>query len=112
MPQVISDHTINVKLYINLALCSSWKIVACKPLLEVFSFHMLSAWVKHQIIIINIQGFSQGQKFYGMHRVHSGFKIPFFSMANIFFPIRWSNRISHYVWNVNSLILCKLLILF
>ena len=58
MPKVISDNTKNVKFCINLAPCSSEIILVCKPLLEVFSFHMLSAWIKHQIVNINIQGFS------------------------------------------------------
>ena len=42
MPKTISDHAKNVELWINWALCSSERIVECKPVLDVFSFHMLS----------------------------------------------------------------------
>ena len=48
--------------------------------LKVLPFHMLSAWVKHQIVNINIQGFSSGQKFCFMRRISNGLKILFFPM--------------------------------
>ena len=86
LPKIISDHTKNVKLYIlyiDLApslftiksLLYSFKLV-----LEVLSF---SAWVKHQKVKL-----SYGQKFCGMCRIPSGFKIKFFSfrIENMFFP--------------------------
>ena len=56
MPKVISDHTKNVKLYITLV--HHKVIVKCKLVLEVLPFYLFSAWVKHQIVDINIQGFS------------------------------------------------------
>ena len=31
--------------------------VECKLVLEVFSFHMFSSWIKLQVVHINIQGF-------------------------------------------------------
>ena len=59
MPKVISAHIGNVKLYINLGPCSLRNKLECKQLvLEVLSFHMLSTWVKHQIVDINIQDLS------------------------------------------------------
>ena len=60
----------------------------CKQLvLEVISFHVLSAWVKHQIADINIQGLPNAKKFCGMHRIPNVFKISFFPLENIFFSI-------------------------
>ena len=51
MPKVISDH-IKTELPVH-----HENIVECK--LEVLSFHMLSGWVKHQMVVdINIQGLS------------------------------------------------------
>ena len=47
-PKEISDHTINVKLY----------IVECRFVPELLSFHMLPDWVKYQIADKNIQGLS------------------------------------------------------
>ena len=49
MHKVIFDHVKNHKV-----------IVECKLLLEVLSFHVLSAWVKLKIVDIDIQGLSQG----------------------------------------------------
>ena len=56
MLKVISDHTKNVKHYINLAPCSLEIIAECKLVPEVLSFHMLFVWIKRQIFYINIQG--------------------------------------------------------
>ena len=54
IPKVISDHTKNVKVHIILAPPVHHEIVfECK-----LSFNMLSAWVRHQIVNINIWGFS------------------------------------------------------
>ena len=59
MPKRISDHTKNVKIYINLAPFLHEIIVKCKLALdEAFSFHKLSAWVIHQIVHIFIQSLS------------------------------------------------------
>ena len=62
MPKINSDRTKNIKLYINLdkQINSVHQeiIVECKLVLEAFSFHMLSAWEKYQIVDINIQGLS------------------------------------------------------
>ena len=89
--------------------------------LKVFPFHMLSAWVKHQIVDINIQGFSWGQQFCFMRRISNGRKILFFLIGKKTYFSRFIAKflkfvvISHslcYIWNVNSLILCKLPILF
>ena len=33
-------------------------IVECELVLEVFLFYILPAWVKHQVVDINIQGLS------------------------------------------------------
>ena len=38
-----------------------------------FSFHMLSACIKHQVVDINIQSFFQGQNFFVMRRSHNEF---------------------------------------
>ena len=57
MPKGISDHLKNVKLYINLVRYS-YEIIECKLVLKVLLFHILSAWVKHQIVDMNIQGLS------------------------------------------------------
>ena len=86
-----------------------------------FPFHMLSAWVKHQIVDRNIQGFSWGQQFCFMRRISNGLKILFFLIVKKTYFSRFIAKflkfvvISHslcYIWNVNSLILCKLPILF
>ena len=62
MPKVISDHTENVKLYLILFHVHyeiNMNQLECKQLvLDVLSFHMLSTWVKHQIVDTNIQGLS------------------------------------------------------
>ena len=50
MLKVISYHTKNVKLCENVELC--------KPVLPVLLFHMLSAWIKQQIVDIIMQGAS------------------------------------------------------
>ena len=48
MLKVNSDHTKNVKLYIYLAPCSNHEIIVkCNLVSEVFSFHVISAWVVH-----------------------------------------------------------------
>ena len=55
--KAVYDHAKNVKLCINLVPCSSWDHCWMKTfVLDVLSFHMLSAWVKHQIVNINNQG--------------------------------------------------------
>ena len=51
MPKVITDQTENV------ALCKNVEL--CKRVLEVLSFDMKSAWVKHQIVDTIIQAVSQ-----------------------------------------------------
>ena len=53
--------------------------------LKVFSFYLLSVWVKPPIVDINIQGFCKGQKFCFICIIPSGFKVLFFPMENIFF---------------------------
>ena len=58
MPKVISDYTKNIKIYINVPPFHHEIIVECKPVLEVLSVHMLSAWVKHQAVDINIRDLS------------------------------------------------------
>ena len=84
MSKVISDHTKNVKLYINLApsfFTMKSLLYLFKLVLEVLS---LPAWVKYQKVKL-----SQGQKFCGMCRIPNEFKIKFliFRTENIFFPI-------------------------
>ena len=62
------------------------------------------------------QGLSWGQNFCGMRRIPNRFKIPFYTMQNIFLPTDWQilkiwgNGISnslYYVWKMTSLVLCK-----
>ena len=50
IPKVISDQYKNLKLYINLVPCSLWN-QNC-----IFSFNMLPAYIKHQIVNISVQG--------------------------------------------------------
>ena len=50
MPKVVSNHTKNVKLHINLVSCYHKIIVECTRGFEVLSFHILSIWVKYQIV--------------------------------------------------------------
>ena len=50
MPKVVSSHTKNVKLHINLVSCYHKIIVECTRGFEVLSFHILSIWVKYQIV--------------------------------------------------------------
>ena len=38
---------------------------------------------------ISQQGLSSGQIFFGMHKIPNGFKISFFPMENLFFPIHF-----------------------
>ena len=71
MPKVISGH-IKIEVPVHHEI-----IVECK--LEVLSFHILSAWVKHQMVVdINIQGLPYV-------RIPNTFKIQFFPVENIFF---------------------------
>ena len=56
MPKVISGH-IKIEVTIHHEI-----IVECK--LKVLSFHILSAWVKHQMVVdINIQGLSYAKNY-------------------------------------------------
>ena len=51
---------------------------------------MLSAWVKHQMVVdINIQGLSiaKNSAVCTEHRIPNVFKIQFFPVENIFFPV-------------------------
>ena len=61
MSKVISDHTKNVTLYINLPpfLAHHEIIIEYNFVLEVLSFRMLSTWVKHQIVDIQYTQNSQ-----------------------------------------------------
>ena len=80
MPKVISAH-IKIEVPIHHEI-----IVECK--LEVLSFHILSAWIKHQMAVdINIQGPSYAKNSANMRRISNAFKIQLFPVENIFFPI-------------------------
>ena len=50
MPKFISDHTKNVKLYLNWLPVHLVITVECKRALEVFSRHMLSAWGRYFVV--------------------------------------------------------------
>ena len=55
--KVISDPTENVKTFTSIQLPVHREIIVESEFaLEVLSLHTLSAWVKHQIVDINIQG--------------------------------------------------------
>ena len=97
MPKVISGH-IKFEVPVHHEI-----IVECK--LEVRSFHILSARVKHQMVVdINIQGLSYAKNSgpFLCHRIPNVSKIQFFLVENIFFPIIYlinssirGNGISH-----------------
>ena len=73
--------------------------------LKVFPCYMLSAWVKHQIVDINIQGFSSPELPINSKLCFSQWKIYFSPFIAKFIKF----VVQPYV---NSLLLCKLLILF
>ena len=84
MPIAISDHTetlnfTQIQLPVHREIIVEYKLV-----LEVLSFYMLSARVKHQKGDINLQGLSLGQNIWFMCGIFNGFKIPFFAMENMF----------------------------
>ena len=105
MLKAISDHIRNLKLYTNLVPCPSWN-QNC-----MFSFNMLPALVK-QKIDINMRVFIEAKNYVVCPEFTMGSKFHFSLMENTFFPIHWGNGISHYVWNVNSLIFSNPPILF
>ena len=74
MLKFISDYIKDIKIYINLASCSSWNhCFECKLAVEVFSFPMLLAWIIHQIVDIFFKAFS----------IYDGFKMSFYLIENV-----------------------------
>ena len=87
MLKVTSDHNKKVIPFTLFIMKSLLKVH--KLALEVLSFLLWSACVKDQLVDMNIQGLSWGQKFRSISRIPNGFKIIFFLVENIFFPILW-----------------------
>ena len=73
--------------------------------LKVFSFYLISVWVKPPILDINVQGFCKGQKLCFICIIPGGFKILFFPMENIFF--RFVTKLLKFVVISHSLLLLK-----
>ena len=81
MPIVISNHTKDVQLYINLAPRLSWN----------YCLTSTCSWIKHQMpnIKYKYSGPFLMRKFCDMHRIPNVFKTQFFSVENIFFSTLW-----------------------
>ena len=88
--------------------------------LKVFPFHMLSAWIKHQIAHTNIQGFSKAKNSalcaeFSMGSIPifpNGKKTNFSRFIVKFLKLMVTSHSLCYIWNVNIFIICKLNILF
>ena len=112
MSKVISHHTKNIKLYLNLASYSSWNHYSeCKLVVEVFSYHMLPAWVIHQIVSRAIFLSGPFNWWWLQSLIFPNTLENMFKIWNIW-NIHIMEYLIHCVQNVNSLILCKLPILF
>ena len=119
MPKVISDLTKNGKIYINLAPCFSWNhCFEYKFAVDVLSFDMLPAWIIHQIVYFYSGRFLRprdllyAQTSWWVQNFIFPNSKQIFSNSLIILKFEEMEYLIHYVWNVSSLILCKLLILF